>query len=141
MNKNIAIALLLGTFVVAAQDRPAKTYHHCTHVGGSGNTPQLFDVSEVYQCDEGKIEIAGRMEMEIEHGYVYQSDLGRPSCERPHPVSEADYKNYKWCPDPGPQDLHQQRMCGDKPNTCFDGKTATWDEKWHGYSCATPDHK
>src|SRR5260370_27314179 len=99
-----AVVFLLAVCIMA-QDSPKSpaTYHHCTYVGGSANTPHLFDMSEIYQCDEGEVELAGRMEMAIEYGYVYQSEMGKPSCERPHPVSEADYDNYEWCPKPCPQ--------------------------------------
>ena len=117
------------------------TFHNCHMEGGSGNHPHLFDTSEIYQCDEGKVEIAGRRTMAIEYGYVYEQELGRPSCERPHVAAEYDYESYEWCPNPTQWDPHEKRMCGDKPGKCFDGKPATWDPDWRGYSCVTPDHK
>jgi hypothetical protein len=141
----LAVMLLIGsaasqTAVPFSNEPINHTFHHCTFVGGSGNVPHLFDTSEIYQCDEGKIEIAGRRRMGIEYGYVYETELGRPSCDRPHIATKADYRDYKWCPNPGPQDANQKEMCGDKPTKCFDGKPGTWDSNWQGYSCSTPDH-
>lgn len=140
MRKLIFIAVVLALSLIAAVEDSTKSYHHCSEVGGTGNSPHLFDTSEIYKCDEGKIEIMGRREMVIERGYVYQTEMGKPIGE-PHRASDADFTNYKWCADPGPADRNQQRMCGDKPTTCYDGKPSTWDPEWQGHSCVTPDHK
>lgn len=117
----------------------AQTFHHCTFVGGSGNSPHLFDVSEIYQCDEGKIEIAGQWTQAIEYGYVFTEQLGR-SAGDPHKVTASDYKDSKWCSTPTPWDANYKKRCGDKPTKCWDGKMGTWDPNWQGYSCVTSDH-
>lgn len=116
------------------------TFHNCTASGGSGNSPHLFDVSEIYSCDEGEVEIAGRTTATIEYGYVYETELGRPFGE-PHIATSDDYQNSKWCATPTPWDPKQKERCGDRPGKCWDGKMATWDPAWQGYSCVTPDHK
>jgi hypothetical protein len=120
---------------------PIKTtFHHCSYIGSSSNSPHLFDTSEIYQCDEGAIEIAGTWNETIEYGYVYYSELGRPGREQPQKATKADYDSAKWCSTPQPWDANQKERCGDKPVICFDHKAATWDPAWQGYSCATPDH-
>jgi hypothetical protein len=119
---------------------PDKTFHHCTLVGSSGNSPHLFDVSEIYRCDEGAVEITGQWKETIEYGYVFTTELGRPSRIGPHRASAFDYESNKWCPTPKPWDSGQKERCGDKPITCWDKKPATWDPNWQGFSCATPDH-
>jgi len=130
---------MMFLFLLASPVQHTTTFHNCTADGGSGNSPHLFDVSEIYKCDEGRIEIAGRRTMAIEYGYVYTQELGRPDMySPPRLATEDDYKSYKWCPGKPPVD---KVMCGDKPVKCWDGKMATWDPKWQGYSCATPDHK
>jgi len=134
----IFAALLLVAGISA--DGRHYNYHHCTSTGGSANTPRLFDISEIYSCDEGTVEIAGRVEQAIEYGYVYETELGRPSRESPHPATTFDYNNYKWCPSPSARDGNQKVRCGDKPTKCWDGKLSTWDAQWQGYSCVTPDH-
>jgi len=137
--KYAIIAFVFVASAFSAEDS-VKTFHHCTVIGGAGNSPHLFDVSEIYKCDEGTVEIAGRRTMTIEYGYVFTQELGKPSGE-PYPATAADYKDYKWCPTPKPWDENQKEMCGDKPGICFDHKPGTWDPEWQGYSCATPDHK
>jgi hypothetical protein len=139
--------ILLAAVVVGAQTENVPlnadkitTFHGCNYVGGSGNSPHLFDRSDVYQCDEGKIEIAGRETKTIEYGYVFTEEMGKPS-ETPHKATNSDYRDSKWCPKPGPQDADQKERCGDVPTTCWDGKPGTWDDNWKGYSCVTPDHK
>lgn len=118
----------------------ARTFHRCTYIGGSGNSPHLFDVSEIYQCDEGKIEIAGQWTQAIEYGYVFTEQLGR-SAGDPHKVTASDYEDNKWCSTPTPWDANYKKRCGSKPGKCWDGKLGTWDPAWQGYSCVTPDHK
>jgi hypothetical protein len=132
--------IVLAALALASGADADKHFHHCTFVGGSGNSPHLFDVSEVYACDEGKVEIAGQTTQTIEYGHIYTSDLGRIRME-PRAVSDFDLKSLKWCSTPTAWDKNQKERCGDKPVTCFDGKIATWDAGWQGYSCATPDHQ
>ncbi len=113
----------------------ALQFHNCSRVTETGNFPHLFDMSEIYKCDEGSVTISGKLTKTIENGYVYDKELGRPL--QPYPVTKSDYLYYKWCP----TNLHNVKiMCGDKPITCWDGKTATWDKNWQGYSCVTQDH-
>jgi|ERR1019366_833708 hypothetical protein len=142
--KGLVIAVLVLAFAIGVCSQSEKaiqttTFHNCVSSGGTGNIPHRFDVSEVFQCDEGRIEIAGKREMAIEYGTVFETEMGRPSGE-PHKATAANYKDYKWCPSPTPQDRNQKEMCGDKPGMCWDGKIGTWDSAWQGYSCATPDH-
>lgn len=145
----VFIAITAVALVTFTQCQPGvvsepkvSTFHNCALVGGSGNSPHLFDVSKIYKCDEGHVEIAGRSTMIIEHGYVYEEELGEPSgFSQPHIATASDYRDYKWCPKPSPSDPNQKEMCGDKPTTCWDGKPGTWDPNWQGYSCVTPDHK
>ena len=111
--------------------RKIQTFHHCSFGGGSENTPHLFDTSEIYSCDESRIEIAGQWGQSIEYGYIYTSQLGRPGQDKPRRATEADYAKYKWCD----TDLNHKLRCGDKPVVCWDGRLATWDKKWQGYSC------
>src|SRR5882724_8267721 len=126
-----------------SQDQPAtgkvpikQSFHHCAIVRWSANSPHLFDVAEVYHCDEGDIEIAGQWKMAIEYKSVFETKLGRPE-GTPRRATSEDYKNYKWCSADNPRQLG---LCGDKPTICFDGKPGTWDPAWLGYSCATTDH-
>jgi hypothetical protein len=140
---NIKTIFLLSFIAFAGSvsaDKQLHQFNHCTYAGGSGNVPHLFDISEVYSCDEGKIEIAGQTRQTIEYGHVYSTELGRPSREQPHVATDYDYKSNKWCATPTPWDKNQKERCGDKPTTCWDGKPATWDPNWRGYSCITPDH-
>jgi hypothetical protein len=137
------IAVFLATTARHPGAVPTTTtvFHNCSMVGESSNTPHLFDISKIYKCDEGAVEIAGRREMTIENGYVYETEMGEPnSMVLPHLAIRADYRDYKWCSKPGPTDPNQKVMCGDKPTTCYDGKLATWNPDWQGYSCVTPDH-
>jgi hypothetical protein len=126
--------------IAAGDGMVQKRFHHCSIINGSGNEPHLFDISEVYSCDEGQIEISGQTREIIEYGYIYTTEMGRPSREAPRVATEKDYKSSKWCSTPTPWDKNQKERCGDKPHMCFDGKPGTWDEKWQGYSCVTPDH-
>jgi hypothetical protein len=135
----IAIVLLLSSLAFAGDDA-SKTFHHCTLIGGSANSPHLFDRSEIYKCDEGNIELSGQENETIEYGYVFSTELGRPSCEPPHKPLTSDLKWNKWCSTPKPWDANQKERCGDTRGMCFDGKPATWDPKWQGFSCATPNH-
>lgn len=137
----ISATVLVAAIALLGQPDTTKHFHHCTVIGGSGNSPHLFDVSEVYSCDEGNVEIAGQYTQTIEHGYVYSAEMGRPSRESTHLATADDYKYYKWCPTPAPWDNNQKKRCGDKPSMCWDGKVGTWDENWQGYSCVTPDHQ
>ena len=143
MTNNIKMILLFSLLAFAGSmgADAEKHFHHCSFVGGSGNTPHLFDIAEVYSCDEGTVEIAGQTRQTIEYGYVYSTELGRPTNEQPHIATDYDYKSTKWCPTPTPQDKNQKERCGDKPTICWDGKPGTWDSSWQGYSCGTPDHK
>jgi hypothetical protein len=131
--------LTFSSGVISVSKNP-QTFHNCSLIGQSGNSPHLFDVSEIYQCEEGQVEIVGKWGLSIENGYVYKRELGRPVLEATRLVSASDYKDYKWCPTPTPWDANQKEMCGDRPTTCFDGKPATWDSDWQGYSCTTRDH-
>lgn len=140
MNKT-ALLLLLALPLLAAGESPTitKTYHHCTGIPGRGNSPHLFDTSEIYTCDEGAIEVSGTWDETIEYGYVFTTDLGRPDGP-PHRATQVDYDSKKWCADPHPWDPHQMVRCGDKPTMCWDGRMGTWDPQWQGFSCVTPDH-
>lgn len=129
--------------VIGAVGQSSQTFHHCTWFpfAGAGNSPHLYDTSKVYKCDEGTVEISGQWNETIEHGYVYTTDLGEPGRFGPHKVSESDYEWAEWCPAPTESDPSRKVRCGSKAGKCFDGKPATWDAAWQGYSCATPDHK
>jgi hypothetical protein len=141
------LALAILGVVVRSQPgaitKPAVTaFHNCSMVGESANSPHLFDRAKTYKCDEGTIEIAGRREMTIEKGYVYETELGEMiDFSTPRRVSASDYRDYKWCPDPSQGDPNQMKMCGETQPICYDGKPGTWDAAWQGYSCVTPDHK
>ena len=139
--KNVLVLLLLAAFATAGEKARVQTFHHCSYIGGSGNNPHLFDKSEIYQCDEGKIEIAGTWNQTIEHGYLFTTELGRPSMDKPREATKSDLEGAKWCSTPKPWDINQKERCGSKPITCWDGKPSTWDPDWQGFSCATPDHK
>lgn len=136
--KALAVFFMLTSALCFASG--TQTFHNCKWVGGAGNSPHLFDVSEIYQCDEGKVEINGRHTMTIEYGYVFEEDFGKPACAQPRRAEPVDDRDYKWCATPKPWDSNQKEMCGDKPVTCFDGKPATWDPDWQGFSCMTPEH-
>ncbi len=139
-----SVVVLLAVFA-RSQTKSAPTvttFHNCSWVGESGNSPHLFDMSKIYKCDEGTVEIAGRIRKVIENGYLYETEMGEPSeSNPPRRATPSDYREYKWCSSPGPTDPNQKEMCGDTPRRCWDGKMATWDANWQGYSCATPDHK
>lgn len=136
-----AVGLGIGFRPCAEHARRVEKFNHCRMVGGSSNDPHLFDTSEIYQCDEGQIEIAGQWNETIENGYVFTTELGRPGRMEPRKVTASDFSNNKWCATPKPWDANQRERCGDKPGKCWDGKMETWDRKWQGYSCVTPDHK
>lgn len=141
----LSALVLCNTFAHGQKTKEAQpvarlAFHNCSSIGSSGNAPHLFDVSEVYRCDEGDVEIVGHREMAIENGYVFTQELGRPTGE-PYRATAMDYQRYKWCDDPKPWDLNQKKMCGDVPNKCYDGKMGAWDPNWQGYSCVRPDHK
>lgn len=141
MSTSTKFILIAFVCAILSGDTDTVTHFHgCKWIGGTGNEPHLFDISEIYSCDEGKIEIAGKMQETIEYGYVFSSQLGKPTGV-PHPATDYDYRSEKWCPTPTPQDPNQKERCGDKPVICWDKKIATWDPDWQGYSCATPDHK
>lgn len=132
----IGVIVLVAAIALPGGTDATKHFHNCTFTSGSWNTPHLFDTAEVYSCDEGTVEIAGKTTETIEHGYVYTTHMGRFGTEDPHPATAFDYNSSKWCAGKN----GQQERCGDKPVICWDGKIATWDENWQGYSCVTPDH-
>ncbi len=146
-NQLVFFALFLGASLIYSEalapvgGEAVKTYHHCSYIGGKGNDPHLFDTSDIYKCDEGSVEISGTRDETIENGYVYTTELGNPDgFEEPHRVTPSDLSDNKWCHAPGPSDPNRMVRCGNKPITCWDGKRATWDPEWQGYSCVTPDH-
>lgn len=134
------ILMLLVQQPSSIQPESVTSFHHCSVVGGSWNYPHLFDVSKIYKCDEGIIEVAGQSTAAIEKGWVYEQEMGEPVGE-PHLATRDDFENRKWCPHPTPGDPNRKIRCGDKPGKCWDGKLGTWDPDWQGYSCVTPDNK
>jgi hypothetical protein len=140
----LSVAFVIGVLMTTSSNAqkskgPVITFHHCTYGGGSSNIPHLFDASKIYHCDEGDIEVAGQWNQTIERGYLYESEMGEPK-GTPRPATADDYAQSKWCSTPKPWDVTHKERCGDKPIKCFDGKLATWDKEWRGYSCVTPDH-
>lgn len=117
----------------------AKTFHNCQFDGGTGNAKGYQTASEIYACDEGRIELEGRWSMTIEYGSVFRSQLGRQEGET-FPASEGVLKTFKWCATPKPWDKNQKELCGlNPPDKCWDGKPPRFD-KSGDWTCVDKTH-
>lgn len=110
---NLAVVLTLTSSALFAQTetKPHIGFTGCTYLTSTSNDPMGQDVTETYRCDQGDITLAGKWTKEVEHGYLYQKQLGRLESNPFAPPEKAtmfDRDFFKWCQD-GPLMV---TMCG-----------------------------
>jgi hypothetical protein len=115
--KMLPFLLLLGWRMVGQEAPPepvVKTFTNCAIDGGTANLDGYQTASEIYKCDQGRIELKGRWSMTIEYGTVFHTQLGRPDGE-PHRATVFDMRSFKWCHTPRRWDQTQMELCGANP--------------------------